>query len=145
MAYLIWEIYWSCKVGLAFIKWHTHLMVYVYVGIAGYLTDRALIRYPSEVAGNIALTIGMLLSALCAVEAVLCITGSYKTYAEKRGYSYVSPYNNIYTNGYNIRPANNKYYLNTSEYNYARMSNSLGFDDGQWSVAKKKGVKGYWH
>lgn len=42
--YLLWEIYWAYKVGYACIKWHTRLMLYVYLCIAVYLLSYYVIR-----------------------------------------------------------------------------------------------------
>ena len=134
LAYLCWEVYWYVRVGLSFIKWHTHLMLYVYPGVAIYAMSRGR-------RGGAVLAVISLLIVLFVVEGLLLISGRYATYVERREGSYVSPYGNPNTRQYNIYPPHQYHLLHTSEYSYTRVSNALGLSDGEWSVDQTSGRK----
>ena len=71
---------------------------------------------------------------LSIAEAALRITGSMATYMEKRSGRYWSPYdynrNNVLWN----RDAYQEYRLRSSEFDYPRRANSMGFVDSEFSI-----------
>ena len=140
LAYLCWEVYWYSRVGLTFIHWHTHLILYVYLGAAVYLSS---VRSgtASVPMGRVPLTAMSLISILFILESVLLISGRYATYVERREGSYVSPYGNPNTLHYNTYPPHHQHLLHASEYSYTRMVNALGFADVEWTVDKRSGHK----
>jgi lysophospholipase L1-like esterase len=141
-AYAIWELYWYRHVGLSMIKWHTHLMLYVYLWFFGggilYMLGR---RYPSARSDNIFLLLSTTLFILFITEAALSITGSYLTYMERISHAYASPYSTQDRTHYHVWTPGGPHWLTKPEYSYIRPTNSLGFADPEWSKLKKTGEK----
>jgi hypothetical protein len=138
IAYLIWELYWYLEVGLTFIKWHTHLMVYVYVAIFFFCTYRLFFYNSSNFVKNIFLALGSILLSLFIIEVFLSISGKNQTEIERVSGGYVSPYEIlIKKNPYHIWPAGKDHWLEGYGFKYLRHVNSLGFTDPEWRINKK--------
>lgn len=138
LGYLLWELYWYQKVGLYFINWHTHLMLYVYVWLILYFIFRLMSRSDQSPGLSTAfLLCSSVLFALLTAETLLAITGTYKTYMEKSGGHYQSPNAPNEKNYYHIWPPNKDHYMITQEYSFPRHTNSLGFSDPEWAEHKK--------
>ena len=142
IAYLGWEIYWGIHVGYPAIKWHTHLMLYIYVGFAGqYLFRRVSGPDFSKRAQNLFLAFSAITFSLFVIEIILAITGINKTYIEKFSGGYTSPYTPHYKNYYHTWPQGPEHWLTKEEFAYWRPTNSLGFGDREWPRDKKTGEK----
>lgn len=137
LCYTSWELYWYSHVGLAFIKWHTHPMVYVYIGFAGSLLFKAFGKSPSNRVKNIALVSGTTLFSLFVIEVLFSLTGANKTYLEKASGHYQSLYEPFEKDYYHIWPSGKEHWLTKPEFSYWRPTNSLGFADMEWPVPKK--------
>ncbi len=141
-AYLAWEIYWYSRVGLRFIKWHTHLMLFAYIWMAGMLVLRILSEKKREdYFKKIALSFNALIFTFFLLEVTLLITGINKTYLEKVDSFYTSPYQALQSSYYHTWRTNKQRCLIKPEYHYCALSNSLGFVDEEWKVNKKPGEK----
>ena len=142
-AYLLWEIYWAVTVGYPVVKWHTHLMIFVYPGLLTLL----ILKFKNDQGGLseksklVALLCFSLLFAFFAAESFFVITGKQKTYMEVLNGYYCSPYAPQEKNYYHVWTPNIPHQLKKPEYSYMRPTNSLGFADEEWSVAKKPGEK----
>ena len=142
LPYLVWEIYWGYKVGYACIKWHTRLMVYVYLWIGVYL----LLYYPWHQKKRLLFQIGLTafsaaIIPLMGAEAFVSYFKINETFVEKIGNGYNSFYNAQGESRYHANPPNETHWIVKQEYRYQRPSNSLGFSDPEWPVAKKKNEK----
>ena len=137
IVYLGWEIYWSTQVGLSFVKWHTHLMVYAYLGLFGFLAFKLL--GSSVKVKNVFLVYSSVLISLFIGEIFLSFYGVNKTYLEKISGHYESPYHPPEKDYYHTWPKGVGHWIRKPEYSYWRPTNSLGFADVEWSVAKKPG------
>jgi lysophospholipase L1-like esterase len=125
VAYLVWEIYWYRQVGLAVIKWHTHLMVYVYLWLLVWYIFRGRIR-------NGLLLCSAVFFALFITEGLLQVSGLYMTYLERTSGQYESPYTPVERNYYHLWPLTHEHWIRKPEYAYWRPTNSLGFADHDW-------------
>jgi len=135
-AYAGWEIYWFTQVGLAFIKWHTHFMLFVYLWLAGMLL---LSFNPNQKhKENFMLSFSVLVFMLLATEVALHFTGFNKTYLEKRSNQYQSLYGNKSNDFIRAYSPEQLHYLKTPEYNYPRQANSYGFSDEEWVADTSK-------
>lgn len=138
--YAGWEIYWYKKVGLSFVKWHTHLLFPVYVfGLIGLgwrlLKNR--IRIVKKNYREGLLLISALFFAIWTLETALLVTGWNKTRYEKEGGFYFSPLLRTSENRHHTWLAQGSvHYLKTGEYNYIRHTNSEGYADVEWSLPK---------
>ncbi|MCS6934340.1 MAG: GDSL-type esterase/lipase family protein [Chitinophagales bacterium] len=70
-----------------------------------------------------------MIGTLGMIELILTITGSTKTYIEKRSGFYKSLYNHQYYDSIQAYTPDKPYYLSTPEYNFPRFSNQWGFSD----------------
>jgi hypothetical protein len=140
LLYLIWEIYWYTEVGLSFIKWHTHLMPYVYFEILGLI----MLSIPKKLSSrtrNIFLAFSSLILACFFIESLLIITGLEETNRE-RFFGYYQSDNSVqHRNYYHAWRPNQNYWLKTPEFSYPRKANSLGFADMEWPIMKKSHEK----
>ncbi len=135
--YLFWEIFWFLKVGLPFIKWHTHLMLYVYIWLTVVFFINLLSKKTIEIK-NLFLSFSSLIVVCFFVECYLILSGYNKTYLEKvKGYyySYYSVLDNAYYHCW--EPPNKPHWIIKPEYSYWRPTNSLGFPDEEWVYYKK--------
>ena len=135
--YVVWELYWFTKVGLAFIKWHTHLVATALASMLLVLGIRLiLIRYLGKGDERVWLLPSSIWLALMLCETALVITGFNQDYAEERFGSYQSPFQTFHTNVYNVFHANDTDYFAGTEFNYAIPYNSMGFTGGEWPWQK---------
>lgn len=140
--YLIWEIYWYKRVGYYFIRWHTHLMIYMYLWVIGYLGIKYILRNNKWLK-----YFSSMVLFLSFLEFLLQITGINKTSAEIKHGVYESFYktkvinsNNhydtsIYYHTWNIKTSTHQ--LKSDEFEFSRPTNSLGFSDVEWIYSKK--------
>jgi lysophospholipase L1-like esterase len=143
LLYAGWEGYWYTQVGLRMVKWHIHLAVYLYVWAAGvfvfWLTNRSA---SSERGSNIFLLFTSVVFSLLLLESFFQLSGINKTYLEKISGFYDSSYTPQDNDYYHCwTPANKEHYITKPEYSYWRPTNSLGFGDVEWPVAKKLNEK----
>ena len=142
LPYLLWEICWAYKVGYACIKWHTRLMVYVYVWIGVYLLLYYTLGAKKRQLFQIGLTVfSAVIIPMMVAEAVVSCLKINETFVEKIGSGYNSFYNARGESRYHTNPPNETHWIVKQEYRYQRPSNSLGFSDPEWPVAKKKNEK----
>lgn len=128
MLYAAWEIYWVSQVGYSAIKWHTHLMLYVYAWFCSLLLLLPLKRH--RLINEIVLVVSITLFTLGSIELVLTLTGYNKTYIENRSGKYVSLFNETSTDSLRICHApKTTHQLRSPEFNYPRQTNQYGFSD----------------
>ena len=137
IVYFIWELYWYTRVGLCFIKWHTHLMLYSFIWVIGLLIFNIYFRNNfSEKIQNAFLVFSSVLFSFFLVELFLVISGTLKTYLEKVNGYYVSHYSPLDKTHYHIWAPNKPHWITKPEYSYWRPTNSLGLPDIEWPVSK---------
>jgi lysophospholipase L1-like esterase len=142
LVYLVCELYWFNKVGYAAIKWHTHLMPYICLGVAGLWIFQFWNKnnVPSRTS-NYFLLFSSILLALFLAESIFAISGADKTYMERITGSYYSLYHPSEKGYYHVWPPGVPHWLSKPEYSYWRPTNSLGFADREWRKEKKTGEK----
>ncbi len=132
--YFGWECYWFSKVGLAFIKWHTHLAVPLLLCSFTFILLLFLKKRVKYILYNFQRILFPIVSVyftLFCLEFILVITGINKTRNEKEGGWYFSYYfdkNNIY----HTWQKNCSHLLKSAEFCHFRNANSLGFSDIEW-------------
>lgn len=142
LPYLLWEIYWANKVGYACIKWHMHLMVYVYIWLAAYFFLYHTLRpFSLLLFHKIITAFSSVLVVLMLVEFFLFCFRINETAVERIGNGYNSWYQGAGESWYHTYPPNKSHWITKREYNYERITNSLGFSDPDWLMNKKKGEK----
>lgn len=134
-AYIGWETYWYFVVGLAFVKWHTHLAFYIlpigYVLFFLFYSQNLRLK-------NALLAFASGLLTLLGIETVCLIFNINKTYLETVGSHYVSAYNATGASYYHVHPHNTSVTVHKPEYTFYRETNSLGFADKEWPIQKRK-------
>lgn len=128
--YLVWEIYWLNRTGM--IKWHVHIMLYVYLLVLGYILFR-LLGTKWNTVKNIFFSVWL---GLFFLEMVLMAWGGYETYQESIGQVYASPYkpsSSYYHSGYK------ELVLTRDEFTFTYPLNSFGFPDKEWNVSFPQG------
>lgn len=135
--YVVWELYWFSKVGLAFIKWHTHLVATALASMLVVLGIRLiLIRYLDKGDERTWLVPSSIWMALMLCETLLITTGFNQEYSEERFGCYQSPFQNFQENVYNVFHANDTGYFAGPEFSYAIPYNSMGFTGVEWPLQK---------
>ena len=135
--YLLWESYWCINKGYAFIKWHTHLAPYIYLGLAGFFIYGYLSRrHPSAFSRNAFGIYISILSILFIAEVILIISGTYKTLTERTIDCYQSPYRVIDSTWYHTYTPGKLHWMEQPEYYRRQSVNSMGFADTEWSKGK---------
>lgn len=132
LIYVAWEAYWYNKVGLMFVKWHTHLFVYglLFYGLA--LLGK--IWRGSRWLGSLAVFVSVF---LCA-EVFLMLTGFKKTFYESKYNAYRSPYISPLLSHYHTwNTLESSHRLISDEFDYWRPTNSIGFADGEWKLPQE--------
>ncbi|MBL7799974.1 MAG: SGNH/GDSL hydrolase family protein [Chitinophagales bacterium] len=141
-AYALWEIYQASKVGSLFIKWHTHIALYIYLWIVTiallFLVNK--IIYLKQYT-NIQTSATTFWGILLLVEMYLVKFGNMDTYMEKIEYGYVSRYGSNHEDYYRTHKPNEVFYISRPEFNHIRHCNSLGFSDIEWPIQKRKNEK----
>ncbi|MCS6934342.1 MAG: GDSL-type esterase/lipase family protein [Chitinophagales bacterium] len=141
--YFIWEIYWWNKVGLRFIKWHTHIVFAslcagIIVGIGIFISRKEKNRNKKLQTLSTSLIIAMMVILL---ETALTLTDSVKTYSEIRSHFYQSPFEPDTKNYYHTAQPGNKVTVSAPEFSYTTSYNSLGYADAEWPVEKRKAFR----
>ena len=125
LSYLSWECYWYSRVGLACIKWHSHVMLFLIplYSIVLYFDWRN--KRPNK---GVAIVL-LLLFALFISETSLMFSDAIKTIDEKElGYNVFSKQSN-HLKYYHIDPPNEYKLISSEEFNVERHTNSLGYSD----------------
>ncbi|MCW5906611.1 MAG: hypothetical protein KIS94_02045 [Chitinophagales bacterium] len=140
VGYIGWEIYWYKKIGLYFIKWHTHLVA---TGIMGgvlclpvWLFHRSRNSVRSEKLLTIASSVWF---TFLLLESFLILTGWKKEYTEKRFGYYQSPFLYDSMNYYHVYHKGEKIENGASEFTYEISINSLGYPGQEWATEKPSG------
>lgn len=144
LVYIGWEYYWYKTVGLAFIKWHTHLVATsVAIGIVILLPAWLLLKFTSNDSKrkNILLSVFSVWVTFLMLELIFCFTDWNKTYSEKRWGYYQSPFDPDPDNSYHIYSAGDIDVLESSEFSYASVINSLGFRGDEWQKERKAPIR----
>lgn len=137
LAYFLWEVYWLTQVHYLFIKWHTHLMIYVYLcalllgGV--WLTKQ---RWSKDNYRSAQLLVIVLCTTLIFIESGLILLGKNDTYNEHINYGYVSRYSNLYESYYRLHLPYEVFDIKRPEFIHKRTCNKLGFADRDWSETK---------
>lgn len=137
-AYFLWEWYWYTQVGLAVVKWHTHLTLIV---LPLLLAISFLLTTQSSIIQNILLGVTSFLFCLLGVEVICIVTGINKTYLEKSNGYYHSLYNTTGASYYHVLPPNATSVITKPEYTLIRSVNPLGFPDKVWNKQPDKRKK----
>ncbi|MBS1592819.1 MAG: hypothetical protein JST90_00740 [Bacteroidetes bacterium] len=137
LPYLIWELYWAGHVGYACIKWHTHLAIYFYFGLATSLILELLVKRPA----SWQLAVASLCTSVMLAEGVLMLAGIGTTYSERMGYGYSSIYSTKGESYYRTRVPGSVFWFDRSEFRHEWHVNSMGYSDREWPIAKKPGEK----
>ncbi len=143
LAYLIWEIYWYNKVGLCVIKWHTHLALYVYLWVIGFVLYKFITRkVTSEKKQNAFLLFTSISICLILAEGALQLLCIRKTYMERVTGAYYSPYASQETTHYHVWWNGEKeHWIKKPEFTYWRPTNSQGLPDVEWPKKRPAGQK----
>lgn len=136
--YFLWEIYWYQKVGLSFIKWHTHIALYVFIWLSILLLFVVINKIKTVgCLNNFFVLFTSIWMTFLLVEVILLTTGLNKTNSERQLGVYKSPYENELNN--HVRtwsPEKGEHWLEKEEYRYWRPTNSLGYADKEWPKGK---------
>lgn len=139
-AYVGWEIYWYKKIGLYFVKWHTHLaatgLMFGLLWAPFYLANRF---YRSDKTHNYLLAATSLWGVFVVIEILFATTGIMNEYTENRFGFYQSPYTHDTLNYYNVFHVNDTFTSTAQEFKYVFPINSLGFAGGEWPIQKQRG------
>lgn len=135
--YFSWEVYWYSKIGLGFIKWHTHLFQYLILWVIVILLFLLVTGNKQTKDYKFPLIFTSTIFSLFLVEVMLLISGVNKTESEQVLNSYISPYNTSNMRLYHTHnPINKTYCSQTSEFDHCKPVNSLGFVDVEWEIEK---------
>ena len=132
--YSLWEAYWYRQVGLACVKWHTHVMLYVFLFVLGYACFKIVgFRFK-----GLQRILSSLWLGLFFMEVLLLLWGGYRSPFEKGSGEYRSPYepsSSYYNTG------TNEIVIVRQEFTYRYPLNSLGFPDREWRSVKDSSEK----
>lgn len=136
LAYLLWEIYWYNKVGLAFIKWHTHLafpiLLFESILLLLLIAEKTAKNSVEWMGGLYLITFNLMLS-IFLLELVLVLTPFCKTRPELIHGFYLSPYTVNQQNIYHVWGSNpNFHMLKSEDFSYPRKTNIEGCSDKEW-------------
>jgi len=127
--YIGWEVYWYTKVDWNFVKWHTHLVPYAFLMLIG-LT---LFEWRVLQANGLMLLLSISGSLLC-IEALFIILNP------NSGVDLYSQFKMNPLNYYHVWYPNEIHKLKKEEFDYTRLTNSLGFSDKEWKLQKDTGI-----
>jgi lysophospholipase L1-like esterase len=136
-AYVAWEIYWYNKVGLHFIKWHTHLVfTAMFFGLLVHIPLLLFSRFSKILRpGNSRTITASVVFTFLLIEITMMLSGKGKTYSESTNGYYISPFTRD-KNIYHTYPPNSKSIVKTNEFIYPVSYNSLGFVGAEWPIQK---------
>lgn len=138
--YIIWEVYWWNKIGLYFIKWHTHIVfTAIWVALLFCLPLFLLSNLVKKNTGAKmqSLAIGAWLACV-VLELIFVLFNVNKTYSEVRAGYYRSPFAPEADNYYHIYHVSDSFESSALEFSFKIKNNSLGYVGKEWSVAKQK-------
>jgi lysophospholipase L1-like esterase len=142
LPYIVWESYWAGHVGSHFVKWHTHLAFYFFLWLLPCLlldmADQIFRRKP-----NLKLHIiwASVCGSLILLESILICTGTTATYFERLGTGYQSVYSINEKSYYSTYPPGTSLHIDRIDFVHTRLTNSLGYCDGEWPIKKHMGEK----
>jgi lysophospholipase L1-like esterase len=133
ISYIIWETFWYAKVGLVFVKWHTHLILpfilffLIYSILNHFKTTKRLTHI-----------VFYLYVPVQLFEIIVQVSGIGKTHSEKMYGHFVLSYpTGTKENFYWIDKPNTIKTLHTNEFNFKRKINNLGYSDQIWDSSIK--------
>lgn len=138
--YFAWELFWFSKVGLAFVKWHTHFMSLIFLW---YLVVLLLKLINNEgIKQKLVLSWSSIMFSLFIIELIFSLIGINKTYMESRlGYYHSIEANSqkdVVAKRVYSRPINEFYTASSPEFSFNRTSNNYGFNDFNFKMKSKK-------
>ena len=134
--YISWEVYWYFTVGLSFIKWHTHIMLFLTPIILIILYNDWQNRKPTKL--NVSILLVFI--TLFVWESFLTFSGINKTQFEKTlGYNVETKTQDNYQQYYHIHYPNEKLNIKKPEFTFKRITNKLGYSD--FEIQKRKSKK----
>jgi lysophospholipase L1-like esterase len=137
LCYLCWEVYWYQKIGLFFIKWHTHLVfTFLLFGVfvlPFYLWHKG---HKSETSQKWLMAAISALMVMVGTEAVLIVTGIKEEYSEQRMGFYQSPFMHDTLNYYHTFHKSDTGITQAPEFTLKIPYNSLGFSGQEWPLQK---------
>lgn len=141
LMYLIWGVYSYTQVGLIFIKWHTHLVLYAYIALIIFIP---FVILKNKISKNnlykIILLIGSIWFSFFVAEIYLTVSGKYLTSLEKHYGHYLSPNQNHKNSHYHTHNSESKQNCDvTFEFDYCKPINKNGYADIEWEIEKKNG------
>jgi len=140
--YALWEAYWIYRAGYPAIKWHTHLMLYYYIWLIGYFLMFYFLRKRSRTGFmKIMIAYTATLVVLLGAEATLLILRVNQTGIESTGQGYQSCFASSQETWYHVWPSDQTHWLKKPEYSYIRHTNSMGYSDMEWPLAKPNGQR----
>lgn len=127
VAYIVWQ-YWSYRQhGWDSVSWHTHLAPYIFLLLLWFT-----VRATRTETSNWQVAAFSVLLTLAFIEIALDVIVKEQLYHK---YKYDAH------NYYHTWPPNQFHYLNSSEFSYHRVTNSLGFADKEWSKSKGSNMR----
>lgn len=118
------------------VVWHTHLMFLVYVWLLGYAVCMLMHRFTGRVFFKHVLFVYTLVVATLMVFEVSVLLFDFRS---KDRNHYWAPYNSRAAKYYHRWKPNATHQLKTTEFNFKRTTNSLGFPDSEWRLEKRAG------
>lgn len=122
-AYVFWEYYWYTRVSWMFVKWHTHLAPYLFFLTLLFTAAVLKKRFTDKL---------LLLTTICLS---LLLIETFLTFLYPSLYA---KFNYDLKNYYHIWAPNEVHHLQSEEFDFKRMANSLGFSGPEWP--KEKGA-----
>ncbi len=142
IAYALWQVHMYRQINWLFMKWHTHVAIYIYTGLTVFLLTKWInSKFPLRIYANIKLSLGVFFGILLLMEGILVGFGMGDTYMELIKYGYVSRYGANTEKYYRLFRPEETFTTTRPEFEYTRKCNSLGIPDKEWPVAKKNGEK----
>jgi hypothetical protein len=143
-AYIIWETYWYSKVGLAFIKWHTHIAFLMFIFSFPLLLLHALkkqIRFINEKYEKLLMIFFNTFLCVFLLELIFIFTPLLKTRLEIKEGSYLSAFSINQDNIYHSWRGNESHTLQNTEFYFNRTTNSLGYSDKEWTISDTSKIR----
>lgn len=143
-AYSLWRVYWMAQLGFNFFRWHSVLWFYIVVTLllgAALWVGHTWWKPRSAKGVNVGGWIVLTWAAICLMEFLLRMMGTFEVYSEKREGYYYSPFSLLNKSWFYVYHANALKLLKSGdEYDYVRHTNSLGLSDKEWAVQKDSGT-----
>ena len=94
-AYSLWRVYWMAQLGFNFFRWHSVLWFYIVVTLllgAALWVGHTWWKPRSAKGVNVGGWIVLTWAAICLMEFLLRMMGTFEVYSEKREGYYYSPF-----------------------------------------------------